>query len=172
MIFRGGKQVLGFALGAAAADPYAQAASDLADMQAAAKFADTQAGALDYTGAVKTYQTTGANGVAVLGPEIDTAGAQQATQQHTQHAQMLNDTLAGIAGTPPATAADAANARGILGSMLDDYLAAIQAGRAAQSVGKSLFPLWQRAVMSAGIVVIGLGGVLLLMPSRHGMDRV
>jgi ribosomal protein S11 len=160
LISRGGRAVAGFAIGAPAGDPYAQAASDLADMQATAKYADTQIAALDYAGAVKTCQAAGTNGVAVLGPEIDAAGAMQATQPHTQHAQMLNATLAVIAQTAPATAADATSARGLLNSMLNDYLTAIQDGRAAQSTGNS--PLRQRVVTSAAVLVIGVGGVLLL----------
>jgi hypothetical protein len=162
MIYRSGRRVAGFGLGATATDPYAQAATDLADMQNAVAHGDELAAALDYTGAVSTYRTVGANGVAVLGPEINKAGAQQATESTTRHAELLNEALAGIAKTAPATRADADNASSLVATMLEDYLTAIRDGRAAQHVGKSALP--QRAAMSiVAIIVIGVGSVALLL---------
>jgi len=161
IISRGGRAVAGFALGVVG-DPYAQAASDLADMQETAKYATAQAGAGDLDGAVKQYQTAGANGVAVLGPEIDAVGAPQ-TKQHTQHAAMLNDKLATIAKAAPATVNDAADAQGILSSMIDDYLMAIQVGRAAQDVSAP-----KRASMWPVVIVpAAVGGLLILVRRKY-----
>ena len=154
MIVRNGRTLRGFALGAA--DPYAQSASDLADLQAAVTQGDMRIAAGDYGGAVQIYQTTGANAASVLGPEIDAAGAPQATQSLTAHAQMLADKLA-VPISSPATVTDATNARLLIGPMLDDYLDAIRAGRAAQNVGPDKHLVWPLITIPLGIAGIIAG---------------
>lgn len=161
MISRGSRPVIGFALGAG--DPYALAALDLADLKNAVQQGDDLAAGGDYAGAIRTFQTAGVNAVTTLGPEIDTAGALAATQPHTQRALMLAGPLASVEPNTP-TAADATFARQTIGSMLDDYLAAIQDGRAAQKVSAPKpHSIWPVIIIPAAV-----GGLILLVQKEYG----
>lgn len=162
VIRRGTNFMPGFAL--LGADPYAKAAADLRDMQNAATQADYLAANSDFTGAITSFKNVAANGVAVVGPEIDAAGAVQVTQPYTQHAAATSRDLAALAPIS-SDQIDVDKARALLNSIIQDYLIAITKGRAAQGVGEkpALSPLGQRAAMSIAILVIGVGGTLLLL---------
>ncbi len=103
----------------------------------------------DYTGAVTAYQQAGAAGAQTLGPEIDSCGQAQITQNFTQQAWQLNAVLAAIPAAT-ATQTQALEAASLAQKMLQLYQQAIDAGQTA--AGSS----------SALPVVLALGGFGLL----------
>jgi hypothetical protein len=162
LIVRDGRPVRGFAL---SDDALTAAAADLATMQRAATRADELAAGGDPFAAVQAYQAIGDNGAVVLGPKIDAAGgALDVTQPLTQHAWLLNGSLAVIAPQPPATSVDVESARRIAREMLDDYRTAIDRARATQNAPASEQPtkppVWPWIVVP--IVLVGGGLVVWL----------
>jgi len=120
--------LFGRAVGAAVpATNYAQAQIDLAAVQAGASAGDTYLAASEYANAVQAYQAVGVSGATVVGPEIDLAGAPNATQPFTQKAWVLNAALAAINSSAPAQS-DAQQAQSLIGQMIALYQQAIAAG--------------------------------------------
>lgn len=132
----GGDQWRAVSLGAVislavATDAYAAAANDLGNqVQAPISAGDQYLTAGEYTSAVQAYQGAGMAGATSVGPEIDLAGAPNATQGFTQAAWTMNAQLAAIIASS-ADEAVASQAQQLAKSMLDQYTSAISAGRGA-----------------------------------------
>jgi hypothetical protein len=115
--------------GAPASTTFAQAQSDLSAMNASVGAADAYLAGGELANAVAAYQAAGNSGATTIGPEIDLAGAPNATQPFTQQAWTLNGQLAAIPAATP-TAAQAAQAQVLAQQMVSLYSKAIQAGQA------------------------------------------
>jgi|SRR5579883_299281 len=165
MLFRGGRQVVGFesaalvrhGLGAASTSTFDHAQLDLQNqVEAVVQAGDTYYQAhvagyeLDYTDAVLAYQAAGQAGATNVGPEIDASGAPTVTKPLTQQAWTLNGQLAQVPrsgaaspsqGFPSAyfTKADADKAKAIVTQMVTLYNQAISKGSA--SIGQSTAPV-------------------------------
>ena len=150
-IYRGGRAVVGFALGD---DQFAKLDTELAAMRTDAARAGATA---DPTAAVAQYKATGQHGADVLGPEIDAAGPSDQTQPITHHAWVLNGQLAALS----ADAVGALSAKSLLGQMLDDYAQAIAVSKQAHGGGDQQPSVWPYVLIPAGALVL-FGGIWLL----------
>jgi hypothetical protein len=114
-------------------DPYALAATDLANQVVAVISAgDTYMAATppEYSAAVSAYQAAGQAGATSVGPEIDLAGYPLVTKPLTQQAWYMNRALA-LAVPASAVALDAQSAQSTAKQMAALYTQAIAAGRIA-----------------------------------------
>ena len=142
---------------APAADPFAQAAGDLANrVNAVIASGDGYASSGNNPSAVSAYQAAGQAGATAVGPEIDMAGASSITQGITQQAVSLNSTLQAL-NNSTSTTTDAQTAAGLAKQMAALYAQAIDAGRATLAGGGGLTMTQKLFIAGAVGAVVGTG---------------
>lgn len=119
--------MLGNPIGVGDAAAFAKAQADLASMGVPIAQGDWAFGTGDYVTAITSYKAAGNIGAVTIGPEIDAAGAPQATQQYTQAAWQINDQQLGPV-QPTNDQQIAQTAGQAAANMMQNYQAAITAG--------------------------------------------